>query len=397
MMEIIFIYEGQEISIQSNEEDKMKDIINRFKRKIKEEEEDNNLCYIYNGDIIINDKNENKINILVRNYTNEKEIILNQIICPECKENILIKINDYKITLYECKNGHKIEDIFLKEYENMQKIDITKVICNECYKNNRNINEELYVCNECRINLCPLCRLKHDSNHNIINYNYKYHTCKKHNDKYIKYCKECKENFCFICINEHKDHNILDLEDIIPNREELLEEMKYMREIINKFKNDIEQIKNILNKISYNVEIYYKIINNIVNKYNIKNRNYENYYNLNEIKNSNSNIINELKNINNENNINNRFKNMIEIYNKINRVTKRKIYENGDKYIGEFNNELKDGKGNLYYNKNDKKERNRYEGDWKDDKREGKGKLYWKDGDKYKGDFKDDKFEGKGI
>ena len=43
-MEIIFIYEGQEISIQSNEEDKMKDIINRFKRKIKEEEEDNNLC-----------------------------------------------------------------------------------------------------------------------------------------------------------------------------------------------------------------------------------------------------------------------------------------------------------------------------------------------------------------
>ena len=209
-METLFIYEGQEISIQCNEEDKMKDIINKFKRKIKEG--DNNLSFIYNGNKVINDKNENKINILVTNDKNEKEIISNEIICPECKETILININDYKINLYECKNGHKIENILLNEYENMQKIDISRIICNKCYKNNININEELYICKECRINLCPFCRLKHNSDHNIIKYNDKYNICKKHNDKYIKYCKECKENICFICINEHKNHNITDFE-----------------------------------------------------------------------------------------------------------------------------------------------------------------------------------------
>ena len=95
-------------------------------------------------------------------------MISNEIRCPECKENILINIKDYTIDLYECKNGHKIENILLNEFENMQKIDISKIVCNKCYKNNININEELYICIECNINLCPLCKYKHDKNHNII-------------------------------------------------------------------------------------------------------------------------------------------------------------------------------------------------------------------------------------
>ena len=143
MEEVLFIYEGQQIIIQYNIEDKMKDIINKFKNKIKDE--DNNLCYLYNGNIIneelilneiIKDKNEKKINILVYKNDeykeNEKEILLNGIICPECKENILINIKDYKIHLYECKNGHKKENILLNEYENTQKIDLSNTICNEC-------------------------------------------------------------------------------------------------------------------------------------------------------------------------------------------------------------------------------------------------------------------------
>ena len=125
----------------------------------------------------------------------------------------------------------------------MQKIDISKTICNKCYKNNININEELYKCNECNINLCPLCKYKHDKNHNIINYNDKNYICKKHKDRYIKYCKECKENICFNCINEHNNHNIIELSNIIPNKDELLKQMKYMKEVINKFKNNIEEIK----------------------------------------------------------------------------------------------------------------------------------------------------------
>jgi len=45
MVEVLFIYEGQQIIIRSNNlEDKIKDIINKFKIKIKEEES-NNLFY----------------------------------------------------------------------------------------------------------------------------------------------------------------------------------------------------------------------------------------------------------------------------------------------------------------------------------------------------------------
>ena len=237
-MEILFIYKGEEILIQSNEGETIKDIINKFKREIKEE--NNNLSYIYNGDKIINDKNENKINILVNNNKNENELLSNEILCPECKENILINIKDYKINLYNCKNGHKKENIFFDEFEKMQKINLSKEICSECYKNNININDEIYICNKCVINLCPLCISKHDKNHNIIKYNDKNYICKKHNYNYIKYCKGCKENICLLCINEHKNHNIIDLEDIIPNKEELLTKMKYMREINKKFRNNID-------------------------------------------------------------------------------------------------------------------------------------------------------------
>ena len=37
---------------------------------------------------------------------NNSIIKSNNIICPICGENALIKIKDYKITLYDCKYGH---------------------------------------------------------------------------------------------------------------------------------------------------------------------------------------------------------------------------------------------------------------------------------------------------
>ena len=43
----------------------------------------------------------------------------NEIICPTCKENIFINLNDYKINLFNCKNKHNIRNILLKSYEDM--------------------------------------------------------------------------------------------------------------------------------------------------------------------------------------------------------------------------------------------------------------------------------------
>ena len=53
-----------------------------------------------------------------------------EIICPKCNENILIKIDNYKINLFNCKNNHNIDNILLNEYEN--NIDISKIICDKC-------------------------------------------------------------------------------------------------------------------------------------------------------------------------------------------------------------------------------------------------------------------------
>ena len=65
---------------------------------------------------------------------------------------------------------------------------------------------------------------------------------------------------------------------------------------------------------------------------------------------------------------------------------------NGNKYDGEWKNNMKDGKGIFYY-----KNGNRYEGDWKNNRKEGKGTFYFQNGNRYEGDIKNDLREGKGI
>ena len=140
------------------------------------------------------------------------------IICPECKENILIKIEDYKIKLYDCKNKHTYDsNILFKNFENTQYIDISKVLCNNC-KISKNENNEFYICMDCKmINLCSLCKKKHDKNHKIIKFEEKDTICNKHYEIYTKYCKECKINICIQCEKEHKNHNYIYYGDILPD------------------------------------------------------------------------------------------------------------------------------------------------------------------------------------
>ena len=307
MVEAIFNYKGIDTIIQCNINDKMKEIINRFLIKNGKNENDNNLLFIYDANIInyeltyiqqVNnlDGNRNKMNILVEsnkdNKKEIKEIISKDIICPECGENIFINIKDFKINLYECKNNHKINSILINKYENNQKIDLSKIICNECNENNKNNthNNEFYICNTCNKNICPLCKLKHDNNHIIIKYDDKNYICRKHKESFNKFCKECNENICIICENEHNNHDIIDLVKILLNKDELIKGMEELKLIIDKFKNKIEIIKEILNRIINMIKIYYKINYNIINNYNINKRNYIKLMNLNNIKNNNENL-----------------------------------------------------------------------------------------------------------
>ena len=128
---------------------------------------------------------------------NEKKYkMLKDIICPKCKQNILIDIKDFKINLHGCKNNHTINNILLDNFKETQKEDLTKILCNICNKNNCN-NNEFYICNTCNKNICSFCYEKHDKNHIIINYIDKNFICKKHNESFTQYCKTCEEKFMY--------------------------------------------------------------------------------------------------------------------------------------------------------------------------------------------------------
>ena len=99
-----------------------------------------------------NEKRDKKISILVypfdRTTQIEKTIIESkEIICPKCFEHCRLKIEDYIIKLYDFKNNH-LTQISLDKFEESQKIDLSKIICNECKIKNKgnSFNNEFYSC-----------------------------------------------------------------------------------------------------------------------------------------------------------------------------------------------------------------------------------------------------------
>ena len=403
MGEVVFNYEGIITTIQCNSNDKMKDIISKFLLKINKSENNNDLYYIYNGEKINLeltskeqsneiDKDRKKMNILViKNIDNIKEnkkMVSKDIICPECKENTLLNINNFKINLSGCKNKHDVNDILLSNFEETQKIELNTIVCDICKMNNKGNthNNEFYACNTCNKNICPLCKTIHDKNHFIINYDDKNYVCKKHNETFIKYCITCHENICIICQNEHFSHNNYDLSTILFNKDELLNLLTNLKDSIDKFKYKINIIKEIFDKMIKLLDIYYSANYKIFNNYNINKRNYYQLQNLNYLKNNNEILIIKLNELFTKDKISEIFDfSFNNFYN-----------DKGEKYLGEMKNGLKVGKGILYYDKDNKNKREKYEGDFKNDKPDGKGILFWVDGSRYEGEWKNDKKEGKG-
>ena len=199
MAEVEFIYKGIKTIIQCNINEKMKYIYKRFKDKVNLK--DNKIYYSYNGKLGIDeekkfkkianaeDKKRKKMTILIYDdikEIKEKEMIKSKdIICPECKENVRININEYKIDLLKCKNGHDMKNILLNEFEETQNINLTDIICCICKNNNKSklYNNIFYKCLTCNNNICQLCKTNHDKNHTIINYDEQYYICNEHNEE----------------------------------------------------------------------------------------------------------------------------------------------------------------------------------------------------------------------
>ena len=264
--------------------------------------------------------------------------------------------------------------------------------------------------------------------------------CEKHpNDFLVHYCYDCHEAFCGTCfiyeVIKHKNHRLMNYQKYI---ELNISHLENNEQIIN-LNNILEEYENKINLIEKNkkyiLESLQKIIDNITNKFdeiiektkvqkeklisknkdiinvtekikkffdNLDKEKYNELENIDEIKqNFNLNTFKieidnneELKNINNIteiiDNVSNNFKKIIENQNIFD--PKYIIDNNGNKYIGEMINNIKEGKGILYYKNGDI-----YEGEFKNNKMEGRGIFHNKLGCIYDGEFKDDKFNGRGL
>ena len=424
MAQVIFSFKGFPFPVQCNTNDSMGDIINKFKTK-RQIKDDKNIFFLYNGEAKINyedtfmqqaneiDKERKEMNIIV-NMDEEEEnntiITSKDIICPLCNKILLIEMNNFKINLAGCKHEDQLNNLSVFKFEETQKIDLLKVICNECKKCNKfgTYKNTFYVCYTCNKYLCPSCKDKHDNNHIIINEDLKNHTCKKHKELelFCKYCENCKQDLCVLCEKEHYNHNLIDLGKIILIKDELLNDNENLKNLIDIFKYRSKLMIEILNNMMNIMDSFYKINNDLINNFNESRRNYNSFKNLYYMQNNTNKLKADLENI-----INYSDQDIFEPLNKLSVIEKyleifkfsfNNFYsQNGEKYLGEMKNGLKNGNGIIYYGKDDSAFfKGIYEGEWKDDKREGKGIMflnnYWTEAQKYEGEWKNDKREGKG-
>jgi len=313
MSEITILYKGYETIIQYQRNENFEEIFKRF--KIQVNAENKKMIYLYKGEIIKDEEltisqliDETKVPILAYEQNDLPNNILiksDYVICPKCKESAILEQKDYKLIIYGCQNGHITKNILINEFNKLQEIDYSKIICQKCNKNNRSntYNNKFFWCGKCKMCLCPICISIHDNNHKIINYDDKEYICDIHNEVYNTFCYKCKKNICIECEKNHSDHKLLAYNNLIIEDDEIIKNMEEIRREIDIFNNSIKEKIKQLNKIIENIEEYYKIIKNIIKKYlNDKKQNFHNLININKIINNNV-IIRNIKEINNNNNL----------------------------------------------------------------------------------------------
>ena len=276
----------------------------------------------------------------MNNKTNETNENINKlfnkprdIICPECGENAFIKIDNYRIKLFGCKNEHIIDNILLSEFDDCQYEGLSKI---KSQDSNIKIKTNQKLCNDSNMNLCDESIHKNNNNSNYcINNNLDSMNQNKRNNLYS--CKTCKMILCSYCQNNHKKkkHEILEYNNILYQKDylrELLEQIKYQKNELIKIINKIQekqkqenqkqenQKEDILNNVKNNIDIFYSIHSDIFKNYNYNKYNYTIIENINEIiKNSE---IKDITHLINENNIENQFKIITGIYQKMNEMGK---------------------------------------------------------------------------
>ena len=296
-IQVEFKYEGRNIDIYSHVNDRVKEICQKFGIKVKKDIK--NMQFLYDGknlylnqsisEIINNNDKKRKIMSIIAidpedknsNNNNKNIVKAEHIICPLCKDSAMINFDNFKVKISNCKNMH-ISYLLFNEFEDSQKIDESEIICNDCKGTNKSITyqNKMYICATCKMNLCPLCKEKHDKNHNIINYEQKYYICELHSRLYNSFCNSCKKDICVLCESEHDKHDIISYSKILPKKDKLNISKNMLNNSLRELNDKILSIENTLNNIKGNLMIYYEIIENLINNYNNNNINYKILKNL---------------------------------------------------------------------------------------------------------------------
>ena len=352
MASIIFILNKQQSVIKCLYDDYMEEICKKFEREIKIQTD--KIIYLYRGNKInpqvklidqINktDKKRNLMTIICIKIKKEnikkkeKDIILSEeffeslensynnyklktkeIICPECGEACKIKFEDLKISFYDCKNGHKKDNVDLEKFEETQKNNQKQVFCDKC-KNKEDEplfnNDKLFECLTCNNHLCIKCYENHNKEHNLVNFEQSKFICKIHNKKFVSFCNKCKLDLCSICENDHKNENeLIFYRNMITNINNNEKNEFYYK--IKKLNKDINEIIQLLTKIMNKIKIYYKIYFSFVDKFDINNSNYLVLKNVNEIMNYFKKLMNGITKIIEEGEIKSKINNIINIFQK---------------------------------------------------------------------------------
>ena len=384
MVLVTFIYKGENKTFEENTNSKMKDIFKKFSIYTKVSLD--SIIFLFNGIMInkdselkdlISDINQNELKILVHDKNNGEQNVNSNIIlskypiCRECGGIIRIDIKDYKINLFGCDKGHENKGLTFEEYIELQKLDETKIICDNCKKSNKAITfkKQFYRCFSCKMNLCPLCESQHDKSHVNISYDEKDFNCQIHNNSFISYCNNCKINICIECEYQHEDHDIKSFGKFFRNKNNFENYYNELKDKIDKFNELINEIITKVNEVAKIMNIYYNIISNHYDIYkNKKRRNYQIFQNINDFQ-KNKIILDDISEIINENDIKNKIGNIFRIYNKIkdnqenNEIIIETINTNNNKNKDNENQEENNKYKQLYENNEQKylEIRNKYD------------------------------------
>ena len=339
----------------------------------KYEKKKKNIYLLYNG-LIINeeltfnkcannlDKSRNLMNVIVLEIQDSGDELKcmkksKYIICPTCKESALISMEDYKIKIYGCKNGHIIDNIKIKDFEKTQYIEQSSISCHICNNLKSETKEnKFFKCYTCKRNICPLCQESHDKSHYIIDYEQNIYYCNIHFNAYIYYCTDCKKDICGLCEKEHKNHNLISYKLINPDINSMKNELSDIKEKILKLKSINNNIISKLNNLNTTLDKYFDIYYNILQNFDINKQSYFSLKCINDMNKYNKDFLTNITEIINDNNFKTQFNDIIIIENKMandkikNTFINKEIFEekiDNNKIIQINNNKIDDKKDQI--------------------------------------------------